>query len=288
MLNLEAMVTAVTFIEGHLQENIKVADVADAVSYSLFHFCRTFHKIVHHSPYDYLMRRRLSESARLLSETDHRITDIAFAFQFNSLETYSRAFRRLFGQLPREWKKGEARHAYRTMPPLTRAHLMQRNRADFERCPPLQQEQLSFCGLMSSVATNEQTDIAQLWATLAGTLNQAESSENEGFIGLQWLAKNDTPSAYFYMAGIQSPPVNMAALVMKEIPEGMYGRFRCPGPFPTRQLMIDYILHTWLPQANYELAHPFLIEQFEHLPVGAAPPCWEIAVPIHNDMISRR
>jgi AraC family transcriptional regulator len=86
MLNLEPMVTAVTFIEDCLQENIKVADMADAVNFSLFHFCRTFNKIVHHTPYDYLIRRRLSESARLLLETDQRITDIAFTFQFNSPE----------------------------------------------------------------------------------------------------------------------------------------------------------------------------------------------------------
>ena len=70
MFNLEPMVTAVTFIEDCLQENIKVADMADAVNFSLFHFCRTFNKIVHHTPYDYLIRRRLSESARLLLETD--------------------------------------------------------------------------------------------------------------------------------------------------------------------------------------------------------------------------
>ncbi len=234
------------------------------------------------------MRRRLSESARLLSETDHRITDIAFAFQFNSLETYSRAFRRLFGQLPSEWKKGEARQAYRIMPPLTQAHLVQRNQADFERCPPVEQEQLSLYGLMSLIAANDQADIANLWAALASTLHQAQSLEHEDFTGLQWLAENNRSSNNFYLAGIQSQPKNTAALVMKEIPEGMYGRFRCPGPFQTRQLMIDYILHTWLPQSSFELAHPFLLEDFAHLPVGAAPPCWEIAVPIQNDMIGRR
>lgn len=31
MLNLEPMMTAVTFIENHRQDNIKVADMADAV-----------------------------------------------------------------------------------------------------------------------------------------------------------------------------------------------------------------------------------------------------------------
>ena len=31
------------------------ADVADAINFSLFHFSHTFNKIVHHTPYDYLI-----------------------------------------------------------------------------------------------------------------------------------------------------------------------------------------------------------------------------------------
>ena len=197
MLNLDTMVTAVNFIEDHLQENIKVGDMADAVSYSLFHFCRTFNKIVHHSPYDYLIRRRLSESARLLLETEQRITDIAFTFQFNSLETYSRAFKRLFGQLPSEWKKEDIRHAYRMMPRFTSAYLEQRNQPDFIRHEPSQREALQLAGLMSWIDGDEQAAMSQLWANLAAKLHQPPP---HACYGLRWLSESAMQSSHFYMA----------------------------------------------------------------------------------------
>ena len=92
MSSVATMIQAVEFIEAHLREDIAVADISDRVSYSLYHFCRMFNRIVHHTPYDYLMRRRLSESARELVETDKKIIEIAFDYRFNSPETYSCAF----------------------------------------------------------------------------------------------------------------------------------------------------------------------------------------------------
>ena len=94
---------AIQFIEKNLKADIAVADMAEAASFSLYHFCRVFSQVVQHSPYDYLMRRRLSEAARELVETDKKITDIGFDHQFNSPETFSRAFKRMFDmqQAPR-------------------------------------------------------------------------------------------------------------------------------------------------------------------------------------------
>ena len=79
---LRSMATAVTYIEDHLQDNINLADIAAYVAYSLFHFCRVFNQTVHHPPYDYLRRRRLTAAALQLLQTEQRVTDIAFAYQF--------------------------------------------------------------------------------------------------------------------------------------------------------------------------------------------------------------
>ena len=61
---------AIEFIESHLQEDITVAQIADAAGYSLFHFMRKFNQMVHHTPYDYLIRRRLTEAAKALIHSD--------------------------------------------------------------------------------------------------------------------------------------------------------------------------------------------------------------------------
>lgn len=278
MLNLEPMGTAVTFIEDHLQENIKVADMANAAAYSLFHFCRTFNKIVHHTPYDYLIRRRLSESARLLLETEQRITDIAFTFQFNSLETYSRAFKRLFRQLPSEWRKGNIQHAYRIMPRLTPAHLEQRTHPDFIRHKPAHRQALPLAGLMSWIDGDEQAATSQLWANLAAKIGQPPPNT---CCGLRWLPEDTVRPAHFYMAGVEIEPDYL--LVMKTVPAGAYGRFQSPNLYATRQLTLDYIIHTWLPQSNLTLSHPFIVEQHNNFPDFTNPSCEEIFVPVQNE-----
>jgi hypothetical protein len=47
---------------------------------------------------------RLSEAAKLLKETEHSITDIAFILGFSSTQHFATAFRRLMGQTPTNWR----------------------------------------------------------------------------------------------------------------------------------------------------------------------------------------
>ena len=68
---------AIDLIEGNLMAAVTVADMAAAAGYSLFHFSRTFNQATHHTPYDYLMRRRLSEAAQTLVRTDRKIKSVA-------------------------------------------------------------------------------------------------------------------------------------------------------------------------------------------------------------------
>lgn len=102
---VEPIFKAIEFIEGHLNEDLTVAQIAEATGYSLFHFMRKFNQMVHHTPYDYLMRRRLSEAARTLVQSDLRIIDIAFDHGFKDQETFSRVFRRMFQMTPSQCRR---------------------------------------------------------------------------------------------------------------------------------------------------------------------------------------
>jgi AraC-like DNA-binding protein len=94
-------------VEQRITEPLNVQEMADEAGYSLFHFCRQFNRYVHHSPYDYLIRRRLSQAAGILKQGRKSITEIALDFCFSTPEGFSRAFRRMFGLLPsRALRKG--------------------------------------------------------------------------------------------------------------------------------------------------------------------------------------
>lgn len=128
-----SMLKAVEFIETNLKNPLKVKDIADSVGYSLFYFTRIFNTIVRFSPYDYLMRRRIHTSARELIETDAKIIEIALEYQFNNHETFIRAFRRVFGITPKDFRKGAILKFTSDMNDITLPYLKHINSASFPK-----------------------------------------------------------------------------------------------------------------------------------------------------------
>ncbi len=102
MTGVEAVLEAIRFIEANLEEEIGVIDVASAVNFSQFYFSRLFSRCARISVYDYILRRKLSESYKVLFRGRERVIDLAVRFGFQSGEGYARAFRKLFGENPSE------------------------------------------------------------------------------------------------------------------------------------------------------------------------------------------
>lgn len=102
---MPAVLGAASYCEENLVRPVTVDDLARAAGYSLFYFTRVFNEATGHSPYDYLMRRRLSEAARDILDPDLPLAQVAARYQFGSPDTFARAFRRMFGRLPSEARK---------------------------------------------------------------------------------------------------------------------------------------------------------------------------------------
>lgn len=98
----EAVKESIAFIENNLENNIGVLDVANSVSYSQFYFSREFSNLTYISIYDYILRRKISESYKYLLETNCKIIDIAYKYSFKSHEVYTRAFKKIFRTNPSE------------------------------------------------------------------------------------------------------------------------------------------------------------------------------------------
>ena len=257
------MVKAVDFIEANLKTDIAVADIADAVSYSLYHFCRMFNGITHHTPYDYLMRRRLSESARELVETHRKIIEVAFDYQFNSPETYSRAFKRMFGVQPYQWRKQGNLDRRVLTSRLTPAHIRHINKGDYLR--PILEERDAFqvAGVMTLVKEDQEV-IPQLWDILAQELERiTETGITGSYYGIACYPKGWEERGYLYVAAIQVESLDTtgSALVVKTMPSSRCARFIHKGPYRDLELTLDYVYQTWLPKSGQRIASSFEIER---------------------------
>jgi AraC family transcriptional regulator len=250
--SIASIVQAVDFVEEHLRDKLSVADIAAAVSYSVYYFCRLFNRHTHHSPYDYLMRRRLAESARELLESDRRIIDIALDYQFGSPEAYSRAFKRNFGLPPRRCRQRGCLDRRLTMSRLTAAHIEHRSQGAGRQPVLEQRDDLRVVGLMT-LTSRERTAVPALWQMLYHELGAREGpGEKERVYGLASYPTGWQLHGFCYMAAVEVRPGSGAspALVEKTIPGGPYVRFLHAGPYSDLQLSLDYIYHTWLPRSG--------------------------------------
>ena len=93
------------YIEAHLDEEIDLADLARASLFSPWHAHRLFRAYLGLAPAEYVRRLRLSRSALELKRGDRRITDVALALGFGSVDGYTRAFARTFGMTPSQYAR---------------------------------------------------------------------------------------------------------------------------------------------------------------------------------------
>jgi AraC-like DNA-binding protein len=96
---------AIAWIEGHLEEPIRITVLAQRFGCSEGHFCRAFKARTGHPPVTYILRVRMQRALQLLHQTDWTITEIARAVGIDNPFYFSRAFRRIHGRSPSESRK---------------------------------------------------------------------------------------------------------------------------------------------------------------------------------------
>ncbi|AZV58067.1 helix-turn-helix transcriptional regulator [Clostridium sp. AWRP] len=96
---------SIDYIENNLNNKIELEDIAHKVFLSKYHFHRIFHSVVGEPVAEYIRRRRLKEAANELLNTDNKIVDIALKYQFSSQESFTKAFKKLYGMPPREFRR---------------------------------------------------------------------------------------------------------------------------------------------------------------------------------------
>ncbi len=91
------------YISSHLQASITARDVAKAAGYSQYHAARLFKEETGLSPFEYIRRQRLIQSAHALRSGNTKVLDIALDFVFDSHEGFTRAFTNAFGITPKRY-----------------------------------------------------------------------------------------------------------------------------------------------------------------------------------------
>lgn len=93
------------YIAEHYMQRITLDDIASAVHISRGECCRIFKRLYTISPHQYLMQYRLSQSRRLLADTDTSIADIALQLGFGSSSHFTECFKKEYHCTPLKYRK---------------------------------------------------------------------------------------------------------------------------------------------------------------------------------------
>ncbi len=103
-------VEAALWIDANSHAEMDLEQAAKQAGLSPFHFLRLFSSVLGVTPHQYLVRSRLRHAARLLTDDNIAVTDIAYDVGFGDLSNFVRTFHRAAGVSPtkfRQASKGE-------------------------------------------------------------------------------------------------------------------------------------------------------------------------------------
>jgi AraC family transcriptional regulator len=93
------------YIHAHLDQDIKLVDLANVASVSQFHFSRLFKQSTGISPHQYLLQQRVERAKQLLKTSQLAIAEIALQCGFNSQSHLGKAFRDVTGMTPKAYRQ---------------------------------------------------------------------------------------------------------------------------------------------------------------------------------------
>ncbi len=100
----ERILRVLVHIQQHLDEPLPLEELAAVAHFSPFHFHRIFHGMVGESVKEHVRRLRLERAALRLKSSREPIVQIALAAGYDAHESFTRAFRVVFGENPSEYR----------------------------------------------------------------------------------------------------------------------------------------------------------------------------------------
>jgi AraC family transcriptional regulator len=247
---------ALAYIEQNLTRDLTPDDVAREAAFSRYHFHRIFLAVTGHSLAGYIRRRRLTEAARTLTETRDKIIDVAFGYRFETPESFSRAFKNMYGVPPGQYRNQKnhfvALHQPKIGPDILTL-LKERTNMDVKI---LTKQAFKIIG-MRYFGENKNQEIKQLWDIFLPWMESIKSRINKSFsYGICYPVEGGSGDAALeYIAAVEVSDLHdlPAEMVGITIPTQKYAVFTHKGSVDKIPKTYQAIYAVWQPKSGYEL-----------------------------------
>ncbi|MEE4012542.1 GyrI-like domain-containing protein [Roseibium sp. FZY0029] len=260
-------------IDQTLDGPLDVSALADVAAYSKFHFQRQFSAFFGLAVADYRRLLRLKRAGQQLAfRAELPVTEIAFDAGYENLESFSRAFKRVFGQSPTTFRSTPDWSVWlETYDPLLdlKGQFMSDQHLDVTAVrivdfPETPVAVLEHCGPPQEVPASVRRFIA--WRKAYAS----PPSRSATFNILYDDPKTALPEDYrFAVCCAVTGPVkeNAEGVVSASIPAGRCAVIRHAGPLDFAEEMIRALYRDWLPQSGEDLRDfPLFVQRLSFFP----------------------
>lgn len=256
---VEEIQRGIDYIEQRLDEPIDLPSVSRAAGISHAHFQRIFKVVTGETLKAYVRSRRLAGALELLSGTEMRILDVAIASGFESQESFARAFKRLFGLTPTEYRAIGARNLFPRKLRFDEAYLTHLD-GSMSLEPTIEERPaMAVVGLRTSFSgpgAEKNTigaDLSGLWADFLQLVPRVPQIVPVPLFGVVTPAAEDEEELIYLAAGeVGAECSNLPPpLVTTAVPGGHYAVFEHRGPAHLVDKTVDYIYGTWLMRSGH-------------------------------------
>ena len=106
--NLKRFNSIFKYIDSNYSKKIATSDLSNIMHISTYHFCRIFKQMTGKTTTDYINGIRMEKAADYLNKGDLTITEIALRCGFDSINYFSRLFKRHYNVSPTKFKETKA------------------------------------------------------------------------------------------------------------------------------------------------------------------------------------
>jgi AraC family transcriptional regulator len=243
---------ALHYIHGNINSDLSAKTLAGIAQYSEQHFHRIFYRYTQETVNQFVRRTRLETAAnQLMFAPASPVVDIAHKCGFNSLASFSHAFKKQFKVPPGKWRTHDnalIQPPYLDNPEIAAAYL----RLSDLPLADVEFVQLDACYIAYIRHLGYDRSIKKTWNILLAWANTEGYAHNDQF-GLHHSNPTQTPlDKCHYVAGIEIDRlINRRGTVHSmQIPGGLHAKFALKGKYGELLPSISKIQQQWLPSCG--------------------------------------
>lgn len=256
---------ALRHLEERYDDSPCTEELAKMVGLSTYHFHRAFRDIVGETVAKYHNRIRIERAAAILKSSNWQIGEIGLACGFETSASFSRAFKRLYGKSPGEFRDSQG------VVPFLRGHL----RTNPERSlpttdfvsPTVAVEEWTVHQVITLRFVGSTNDILKPWAELlTWAKKNLKHMEQARYFGLwfdDWSQLDENRYRY-ECAILPNEPVTELPKPFhwRTIPAGKVATVNARGTFTELDHTWKSFANGWLPFSGYQPREDFAMDEY--------------------------